>query len=39
MDAAKEVKRRLASGNYILVAQEKESEVWKQFDIVHNKNN
>ena len=35
------MKRRLASGNYVLVAPAKKakSEVWKTFDHVHNENN
>lgn len=40
MDIA-EVKRRLASGDYVLVQQAKNarSEVWRNFDHVHNENN
>lgn len=38
---AEEVKRRLASGDYVLVAPatKAKSEVWKSFDHVHNENN
>ena len=38
---AEYVKRRLASGDYVLVAPatKAKSEVWKSFDHVHNENN
>lgn len=37
---AEEVKRRLACGDFVLVEPEKaRSEVWKNFDRVHNENN